>query len=176
MLLVFPTLFLAIAAWKQLPLLQKQIAALGLQISEAQKATFNQLEAQRVARQAEEWRQIESNTLHACEAYYSNSVLYTATKSVFEGSSKGTKYSKEDLPSYQHDLLMTINYLNGIATGVAEGVLSGDIVKDNLENTITKVVDVIIPALIDRPENFKFLIKLRREWENAVPSYKRGPH
>jgi hypothetical protein len=175
--LAIPTIFLAVAAWRQLPLLRDQLAAVGKQISDAQIATSGQLGAQRQSLEATESRQIETNTLSACERYYTNYVLHLATKNVFESTNNGRDYKKQDLPKYEHDLLMSLNYLNGLAVGVREGLLSRDIVRDNLHNTIVKAVDIIIPALIDRRDYFEDLIKLRDSWKGEVPYYRKkiGP-
>jgi hypothetical protein len=172
--LAIPTIFLAIAAWKQLPLLRSQLKALGQQITDAQAAATQQAEAQRKAREAEEWRYIEANTLRACEKYFSNLVIHAATRKVFAGTYNGTKYDKATF-KFQHELITVLNYLNGIGTGVEEGIFSGEIVKDHMPNTITKVVDVIIPALVDRPGDFQALINLRNNWTMPNPSYQKRP-
>jgi hypothetical protein len=166
--LAVPTIFLALAAWRQLPLLVTQI-------KDAQSATKDEAERDRAARKAEEWRHIEANTLRACERYFSNPVIVAASKKVFEASENGTKYSKEKFGLAEHDLLTVLNFLNGLGVGVEEGIFSGDIIKDHMPNTVVKVVDTIIPALIDQPAKFQALMNLRDNWKKASPSYQRRP-
>jgi hypothetical protein len=173
--LAIPTIFLAVAAWRQLPLLQGQIKALGEQIADSRAAEAAEQKRQTIARQEMEWRSIEANTLRACERYFSNPVIYQATRAVYTTAVNGTKYDKAAMQACEHELITVLNYLNALAVGVDEGIYSGDIIKDHLPNTIVKVVDTLIPNLIATPVKWQPLLNLRQNRKVSNPSYSRGP-
>jgi hypothetical protein len=89
-LLAAATAGLVFAAFKQLPLLTAQI---------------------KMARESE----IEINTITACGKYDTDPVLYEIHRRIWENSDKGTKYSRETID--QHDAIVMLNYLDGIAIG-----------------------------------------------------------
>lgn len=174
--LALPTIFLAIAAWKQLPLLRDQLASLVAQLDATQQADRAESDRQHISREEANWRQIEAQTLQACERYFTNSVVYAATRAVYAASKNGQIYDKDAMKHVEHDLLTVLNYLNALAVGVDEGIYSGDIIKDHLPNTIMKVVDVLIPKLVDQPAKWQPLLNLRDNWKTSNPSYRRPPH
>jgi phosphoribosylformylglycinamidine (FGAM) synthase PurS component len=168
------TAVVAVVALRQLALLHKQIELLTLQITQAKDAAAEQSKAYLETRMAEEKRHIETNTLQMCQIYFSNPVIHEAANRVYVATDNGKNYDKAKLPEYQHDLITVLNYLNGIGVGVQENLFSGEIVRDHMPNTISKVVDVIIPALIDRPGDYQALIDLRKSWDSR-PAYSSAP-
>jgi hypothetical protein len=142
-LLAAATAGLVFAAFKQLPLLTAQI---------------------KMARESE----IEINTITACGKYDTDPVLYEIHRRIWENSDKGTKYSRETID--QHDAIVMLNYLDGIAIGVKQGVLSNAITKDHLGAVYIKAVDIIIPALFGNFEGYEAIEEMRSGWKTPTPT------
>jgi hypothetical protein len=129
--LAIATIFLVYAAWKQLPLLSKQLLAVSEQVRLS-------VEADAHSRQ----RYLETNTLRVCERYVSDVVVYGAAQRIWKASNGGADYTRPEID--KHDVITALNYLDGIAVGVKQGVFSSAIVKDHMESTFNKVVEEII--------------------------------
>jgi len=63
-------------------------------------------------------RLIESNTLRACERYYSDPVISEATRRIWVASNNGTDYTNAAIDS--HDRIITLNCLDGIAVSIRQ--------------------------------------------------------
>jgi hypothetical protein len=111
-------------------------------------------------------RLIESNRLRACERYYSDAVISEATRRIWVASNNGTDYIDATIDS--HDLIITLNYLDGIAVGIKQHVYSAPIVKDHMQSTYIKIIDVIKPDVVPRiiPDwvGYEAISELRASW------------
>jgi hypothetical protein len=129
-------------------------------------ALIEQLKLAREADARADSRLIESNTLRACERYYSDPVISEATRRIWVASNNGTDYTKAAIDS--HDLIITLNYLDGIAVGIKQHVYSAPIVKDHMQSTYIKIIDVIRPAVVPRiiPDwiGYEAITELRNSW------------
>ena len=137
------------AAFKQLPLLTAQIM-LGRKSEEKLHA-----------------RQIEVNTITACNKYDTDPVLHEVCTRIWKQSAEGRRYSSETID--QQDLITMLNYLDGIAIGVKQGVLSNAITKDHLGPIFIKAVDIIIPAVFGSFDDYEAIAELRNGWKTPTP-------
>jgi len=150
--------------------------ALGVFALRQLSALIDQLKLAREADARADSRLIESNTLRACERYYSDPVINEATRRIWAASNNGTDYTKAAIDS--HDLIITLNYLDGIAVGIKQHVYSAPIVKDHMQSTFIKIIDVIRPAVVPRiiPDwiGYEAITELRSSWlPVATVSYTR---
>ena len=144
------TIGLAFVAARQLPLLTEQL---------------------RLAREAEQRaaiRNVETNTIRACERYTSDVVIYEATKRIWNSSKGGTVYSFPEVN--EHDLITVLNYLDGIAVGVKQGVFSKAIVQDHLGATYIKIADLVIPNTFKNFTDYEAIEQLRNSWKVPKPT------
>jgi hypothetical protein len=156
LILAVGTIFLAAAtaglvyaAFKQIPLLTAQI---------------------KLARESEEKlqaRQIEINTITACAKYDTDPVIHEVNSRLWKQSNGGKDYSSDNIDRL--DLIIMLNYLDGIAIGVKQGVLSNAITKDHLGAIYIKVVDIIIPAVFGNFDDYEAIEELRRSWKSPKP-------
>lgn len=171
--LAVPTIFLAIAAWRQLPLLRDQLRVLGDEVQQSREASAAEASREEASRRDSQRQYIETNTLRACEQYFSNPVIHSATQRLWLQSSQGQNYRSQEIS--KHDLFTVLNYLDGIAIGVHQGVFSEAIVRDYLPNTIVKAVDVIMrDALNGDRSGYEMLVKLREGWRQKETTYRSG--
>lgn len=171
--LAAPTIFLAVAAWKQLPLLRDQLRVLTDEVQHSREASAAEADRQEASRRDSQRQYIETNTLRACEQYFSNPVIHSATQRLWEQSDGGRNYKDEKVS--RHDLFTILNYLDGVAIGVHQGVFSEAIVRDYLPNTIIKVVDVIMrDALNGDRAGYEMLVRLRDGWRPKETTYRSG--
>jgi hypothetical protein len=141
-------------------------------------ALVDQLKLAREADARADMRLIESSTLRACERYYSDPVISAATQRIWQASKNGTDYAAAAIDS--HDIIITLNYLDGIAVGIKQDVYSAAIVRDHMESTYVKIVDVIRPAIVPRilPDwvGYEAISELRQSWlPPAAVKYKHHP-
>jgi hypothetical protein len=134
--LAVPTIFLAVAAWKQLPLLRAQLEARSDQLVAARAAEEAENQRQALSRLEDDWRAIEANTVRGCERYFTNPVVYAATRAVYAAAQNGKVYDRKVMEPNEHDLITVLNYLNALAVGVEEEIYSGDIIKDHLQTLL----------------------------------------
>ena len=160
--LAIATVFLLLVALKQLPILSSQLHAL-----------TDQVELTRRADEETAKRHIETNTLQACSRYTGDPVVHEAAKRVWHAANGGKDY-RNNPKIDEHDLITTLNYLEGIALGVKMGVYSGAMVKDIMDTTFIKVVDRIVPEALGDFEGYTAIAELRNSWKPppAATSYK----
>ena len=103
------TIIVAVAAWIQLPLISQQVQGLSKQIRLSREAE------EHAERRTREWE-----TIKACERYNFDPVIEAATKRVWEASKNGADYKRPEVA--QRDLVVVLNYLDGIAIGVGQGL------------------------------------------------------
>lgn len=152
-------------------LVRRQLEALTVQLQESRLAVAQEAQRQTTALLDAERRHIETNTLRACERYFSDSVIHSATHRIWNAAEKGTTYVNNPNISV-HDCITVFNYLNGIAVGAKEGIFSGRIVRDHIPNTIIEAVDNIMPAVLSNMDGYEATIDLRKSWKDGV-SYQR---
>ena len=156
------------------------VATIGLAIVATRQlsALIEQLKLAREADERADRRLIETNTLRVCEFIYRDPVVYTASQRIWAASDDGTEYGNADIAS--HDLIVVLNYLDGIAIGIKQRVYSAEIVKDHMESTFVKIIDVIRPAVVPRilPDwkGYEAITELRNGWLMvAAPAYSHRP-
>jgi hypothetical protein len=158
--LAVPTIVLAVAAWRQLPFLVAQLAALN-----------NQLNAARLAEEATERRTKEWETVRVCAAYDSDPVLDSITRRIWETSEGGKNYKNEAVS--QRDLISFLNYLDGIATGITQNLYIENIVRDHLRLIFKKAVEEILVHKIIDSVGYEAVIEVYARWypTQAIVTY-----
>lgn len=114
---------------------------------------------------------IETNTLRACEKYFSDPTILACARKLYDNSGGGRHYDRANLGIYQFELQNLLNYLESIALGVRRGIFDEALVQDHMRNTIEKTVDRVIPAHVsaeDAARGSPHLLWLRARW-NAPP-------
>ncbi len=127
----------AIAAWIQLPLISKQVAALAAQIAASRAAEAN------AERRMREWE-----TLKARPRYDFDPVIDGTTQRIWEASNNGKDYTLPGVNS--RDIVCLLNYLDGLAVGIEQKLYMEEIVRDHLgpifAHAVTRFLDPgIIP-------------------------------
>ena len=150
------TIILAVAAWIQLPLISRQVQGLSEQIRLSREAE------EHAERRTREWE-----TIKACERYNFDPVIEAATHRIWEKSNKGTDYKRPEVD--QRDLVVVLNYLDGIAIGVGQGLYIENLVKDHIgplfDHAVTKYFD---SGVIGR-DGLSAMGALHAQWYRGAP-------
>lgn len=120
------TVALAIAAFRQLPLLRQQLEDLTTQLKDA-----------RTSEDRAEARAKEKITLDACLRYDFDPVLDEATKRLWNDrliASNKIPGSPRHAEERLRDTYIVLNYFEGLACGIFQNVYDEKMVKDNLAN------------------------------------------
>jgi hypothetical protein len=146
----------AVAAWIQLPLISAQVRGLAEQIRLSREADVH-------ARQrAKEWE-----TIKICERYNFDPVIEAATQRSWAASDGGRDYRKPGVD--QRDLIIVLNYLDGVATGVRQELYIEGLVKDHIgflfDDSVTKYIE---SGVIDK-KGFEAALALHAHWFRAGP-------
>ena len=161
---------LMLIALKQLPYLGKQM-----------KAQAKQLEGQAEELKIQGEREQKWETVKACERYTSDTVICKATEFIWGKSKHGTDYT--EINGADHDLILFMNYLEGLAVGADQGIYNKKILKDNMSETVYKAVKALMRGqsgelygkhwearnALFQDREFPFLIKLFNEWFDQSP-------
>jgi hypothetical protein len=167
-LLVAVTAVLAIAACYQLPLLRKQLKALSDQLAETREADAAQATRHKEAIDAAERRLLETRTMDACHKVDTDPVLTACSKRIWEASDGGTNYKTGRVD--EHDLILVLNYIDGLAIGILQEVYAAEIVKDHTGLMFRKAVECIFPSGVITPDGYEALIEVHKRFypETAV--------
>ncbi|MDE2134834.1 MAG: hypothetical protein KGJ49_09565 [Alphaproteobacteria bacterium] len=147
LILAVATAGLVVVAWRQLPILNGQLAMLANQIEESRKAT-----------QAADQRTREIETLHACRRDESEPVLVEAERRIWDASDGGKNYRTGKVN--QHDLIIVLNHMDGIAIGVIQGLYLEAMVKDHMGLMYKKVVEEIFPSKVIDTDGYEAILEL----------------
>ena len=156
------TLVIAWAAVRQLPLIVAQVRWLAQQIEQASKADRAAEERKRV------WQ-----TVDRMQSYTTNPVFDAAAERVWVASNEGQDYKSPNVK--KRDIIVILNFLNGIATGVRQELYVKEIVHDNLREPIKAAVEDFIHSGIVSEEGYESLLWLYDEWykQTQPPAYRR---
>ncbi len=152
------TAAIAIAAWVQFPLISKQVRALSQQIRLSREAEQN------TERRAREWE-----TIKACERYNFDPVIEAATFRVWNASDHCRDYK---LPAVdKRDLIVVLNYLDGIAIGVAQGLYIETIVRDHIGTLFHHAVVKYVESGLVETAGIEATLALHAKWfKSARPT------
>jgi hypothetical protein len=145
------TVVLAIAAAIQLPLIVRQVRALAEQMKLSREAERN------AERRVREWE-----TLKACQRYDFDPVLNDATRRIWIASRCGTDYRHEDVD--RRDIILLLNYLDGIAIGIEQGLYIESMVQDHLSQMFDRAVRCFIEAGIVEGTALTNLLAVHARW------------
>jgi hypothetical protein len=142
--LTVATVYLALAAWRQLPLIAAQ--------------------ARDAARS-----QRERDTLRACTVFDTDSVIFKATQRIWTAADGGTRYVGNEAIS-RHDVMVVANYLDGVAIGARDGFYDEAIVWAHLGPVMTKMVYMILPAIFGSTKDYETMASLHARLGGIVAS------
>lgn len=157
--LAIATIVLAVAAWRQLPLIAGQVNSLAEQIGLTRRAEENT-----------EQRHRRWETLKACERYDFDPVIDAACQRLYASSNKGTDY--KDSRVDKRDIVVLLNYLDGLAIGIEQQLYVEDLVRGHLELIVMKCVDEFLATGIVSSEGYERLLRLTEQWKRARPAQK----
>jgi hypothetical protein len=87
-------------------------------------------------------RDRKAHTLAALENYIRDPNVTALSRRIWEKSAGGTNYAS--FREVDHDVILSLNYLEGFATAVLQGVYDEKMVRDFLEPLIYKAVKVFL--------------------------------
>ena len=150
------TVVLAYVAWRQLPLIVKQVEALSEQIKLSREAEDN------AERRLREWE-----TLKACRAYELDPVLDEATKRIWQASDNGQNYRSPNIDT--RDVIILLNYLDGLATGIEQKLYIEEVVRDHMGQDFRKAVECFIETGIVDRDGMAALLAVHARWFRPAP-------
>jgi len=170
------TVALAIAAWRQLPLLTIQLNEVSKQLTQAVTSETSSAQRHRDTQEAQRRSQLEVETLRVCTRLDTEIVLHLACRRVWRASNSGVDYKNNPRIS-EHDVITVANYLDGIAIGVLQNVYSNDVAKDHVGPFIKKFVKDIIPGVGLSDTDFGAMFEIYRRWfqQEVTVSYSSMP-
>ena len=148
------TLALAVAAWVEFPLISKQVRGLAEQIEASREADKN------ADRRTREW-----NTLAACQRYDFDPVIEAATARIWEASNKGTDYRSN---VERRDIVVLLNYLDGLAIGIDQDLYIDQIVKDHLAPMFEHATVCLLDTQIVSITGFERVKQTHLRWTAAA--------
>jgi hypothetical protein len=166
------TCAVAVIAWRQLPLIARQVEALA-----------EQIRVSRVANEDAERRAREWETLKACQLYDVDPVIDGATLRIWEASCQGTNYLRPEVQ--RRDIICLLNYLDGLATGIEQKLFIEAIIRDHLGAVFDHAVRSFIDtSIVDRSDLDNLLAVHARwyrtgrgtEYQSASQAADRSPH
>ena len=150
------TIVVAIAAWIQLPLISQQVRGLSEQIRLSREAE------EHAERRTREWE-----TIKACERYNFDPVIEAATQRVWVASNNGTDYKRPEVA--ERDLIVVLNYLDGIAIGVGQGLYIESLVKDHIGPLFDHAVTKYFESGVIGREGLDAMVALHAQWYRGAP-------
>jgi hypothetical protein len=116
----------------------------------------------------------KASTLAACVNYENSPVIYDAVQILWRAREKG-KLNKNPR-KYRTQLVILLNYLDGIAIGIDQGLYIEDLAWDHMNGIVARHVRVYLDSGIAQRadimrEDYTCLIRLRDKWLHARPRF-----
>jgi hypothetical protein len=145
------TVVLAIAAAIQLPLIARQVRALAEQMKLSRDSEAN------AERRMREWE-----TLRTCQRYDFDPVLNDATRRIWIASRSGSDYRHADVD--RRDIILLLNYLDGMAIGIEQGLYIDSMVQDHLGPMFDRAVRCFVESGIVDGTTLANLLAVHAGW------------
>jgi hypothetical protein len=110
----------------------------------------------------------ETETLRACQIYDTDPVIEAASLRAWRAAKNGEDYSQAD----KRDVIVVMNYFDGLAIGIEQGLYEEQIVRDHAQPIIDKLIKVIAPQTGVGEDLYPKLFKLQRTWSDNQTAYK----
>lgn len=113
-------------------------------------------------------------TLEQCFAYEANPVLSEAATTLRTAKDSGDL--EKDPKKYRNQLVVLLNYLDGIAIGIAQGIFIEDLAWDHMNAIVARHLNTYVDSgLLQKAdvmrEDYVCLLELRDRWSRARPRF-----